>query len=237
MTMQDRVYAAAIFIVIGVMCIGIYVAISGFLNSNPNGLPKLPFQGEDTTPTALAGVRVEIPTETAAPPTKSPLPTKPPTKTPKGFVASPTPAATRPPTLDLPTVPTEEPVTPTPAATFTPQGCGMEFCPRLGPPDASGPGGNPCHPNYIWGRVLDRNRQGMPDVKVAFHDNSGNAGQTVSKSAPDTGKYDIPLGNGTWIVEIVGRKEAMLSPSFAVVVGQPWSGAGTCPTHVDFVQQ
>lgn len=236
MTMQDRVYAVAIFLIIGLMCIGVYVAVSGFLNANPEGI-RLPSDNVEDTP--VAGIIVAIPTETPAPPTNTPRPTRPPTRTPVGFVASPVPVVTRPPTLDfIPTVPTAEQLTPTATFTATPTGCGAEFCPRLGPADARGPGGNPCPSDYVWGFVYGRNGEGMSGIKVHFRDNSGNAGQTDSKgNEGEQGKYDIPLGGGTWIVEVMGRKEAILSPAFAVVVGQPWSGSGSCPTHVDFYQQ
>src|SRR5437867_10481496 len=86
MSIQDRAYAAAIFIVIGICCIGAYVAISGFFNANPNGITLSLSQ---PTGTATVEPNIEIPTETPAPPTFTPLPTLPPTDTPKGFNPSP----------------------------------------------------------------------------------------------------------------------------------------------------
>ena len=50
MSMQDRAYAAAIFVIIGICCIGAYVAISGFANANPGGL-LLAFNGATASPT------------------------------------------------------------------------------------------------------------------------------------------------------------------------------------------
>lgn len=234
MTMQDRVYAAAIFIIMGICCIGAYVAVSGFMNQNPDGF-KIGLNLATTTPTA--GVTVEIPTETAAPPTNTSLPA---TKTPIGFQPTAIPAATRGPTLDfIPTIATLE-ASPTPEASATPQpsGCGAEFCPRLGPPDGRAPSGNPCPPNYLWGFVLDRNGQGIPGIKVTFRDANGNAGESDTKAPPDPpGRFDFPVGGGTWTVQVAGRKDASRSGPIQMAAGQTWTGSGNCPTRVDFVQQ
>lgn len=234
MTMQDRAYAVAMFIVFGICCIGIYVAVSGLLNANPNGLTIALLNQATETPTV--GVTIEIPTETPAPPTNTPPP---PTRTPRGFVPSPTPGFTRPPTLDfLPTVPTPEPFTPTPVPSPTPPGCGAEFCPRPGPPDPRAPGGNPCPPNLIWGFVLDRNGQGMVGIKVTFRDDHGNAGEKDTKGPPDPpGIYDFPVAGGIWTVQLAGRRDTTRSTPFQVAAGQVWTGSGNCPTRVDFIQQ
>lgn len=234
MSMQDRVYAAAIFVILGICCIGAYVAVSGFMNQNPNGLQ---IGLNSTTQTPTAGVTIQIPTETAAPATHTALPA---TKTPVGFQPTDEPQATRGPTLDfIPTVATAE-FTPTSEASATPQfsGCGAEFCPRPGPADASAPGGNPCPPNLIWGYALDRSGQGIPGVKIHFQDANGNAGDKDTKGPPDhPGIYDIPVGSGVWTVVVAGKKETTRSPAFQVSAGQPWGGTGICPTRVDFIQQ
>ena len=234
MTMQDRAYAVAIFIILGFCCIGAYVAISGFLNANPGGLAAAL---NNSTATPTVGVTIVIPTETAAPPTITPPP---PTRTPKGFQPTDTPAITRPPTLDfIPTVATPE-FTPTPEVTATPaaSGCGAEFCPRPGPADAGAPGGNPCPANLIWGFVTDHTGQGVAGVKVHFQDVNGNAGEKDTKGPPDRpGIYDLPVGNGVWTVQLTGKKDQTRSTPFQVVVGQAWGGSGNCPTRVDFVQQ
>ncbi len=232
MSMQDRVYAAAIFIILGLCCIGAYVAVSGFANANPGGI-SIGFLSTTATPTA--GVTIEIPTETPAPATNTPLP---PTRTPEGFQPTDIPAATRGPTLDfIPTVATPE-ATATPEASATPPGCGAEFCPRPGPADANAPGGNPCPSNLIWGYVLDSSGQGMPGIKIHFRDAGGNAGEKDTKGPPDRpGIYDIPVGSGTWIVEVMGKRDTLRSTPFQVAVGEAWGGSGNCPTRVDFVQQ
>lgn len=232
MTMQDRAYAAAIFIILGICCIGAYVAVSGFFNANPEGF-SLALNSATETPTA--GVTIEIPTETAAPPTFTPLP---PTETPIGYQPTAIPEATRGPTLDfIPTIATPE-FTATPEASATPPGCGAEFCPRPGPADSGAPGGNPCPSHLIWGFVLDKNGQGIPGVKIHFSDASGNAGDKDTKGPPDRpGIYDIPVGSGVWTVQVFGKREQVRSPPFQVAVGQSWGGTGNCPTRVDFFQQ
>lgn len=232
MSMQDRVYAVAIFVILGLCAIGAYVAVSGFMNANPDGLNLALNRGTDT-PTV--GVTIEIPTETAAPPTNSPLP---PTRTPEGFRPTDTPAVTRPPTLDfLPTIAT--PVeTPTAEATATPPGCNASICPRLGPPDSRGPGGNTCPPDYIWGFVTDKAGNGIPNIRIHLREINGAEGDARSKGDPDpVGRFDFPASGGTWSVTVWTRDGDPVSPAIQVQAGQAWGGSGNCPTRVDFVQQ
>lgn len=233
MSMQDRVYAVAIFIIFGICCIGAYVAISGFLNANPDGI-SISLNSETATPTA--GVTVAIPTETAGPPTGTPLP---PTRTPVGFRPSDTPAATRPPTLDfIPTLPTQEATaTPPPSETATPVGCGSSFCPRLGPPDARGPKGSTCSVEYIWGFVVNANGQGVPNIRLHFREVNGAEGDTRSKGDAEAGKFDFPATTGTWTIAVWSREGDPVSPAIQIQAGQAWGGSGNCPTRIDFVQQ
>lgn len=235
MSMQDRAYAAAILIIIGICCIGAYVAVSGFMNANPDGLSiglNLPTQ----TPTG--GVTVEIPTETPGPPTNTPLP---PTKTPIGFRPTDPPEATRGPTLDfIPTIETPEfTETPLPTATLEiPPGCGAPFCPRLAAPDPRAPTGNPCPGNYIWGFVLDRNGIGIGGMKVTLRETSGAGDKVTTKAPPDPeGRFDLPATGGTWTVQVVDRQENPLSPPIQVQANVSWGGSGNCPTRVDFIEQ
>lgn len=232
MTMQDRAYAAAIFIIIGICCIGAYVAVSGFMNSNPDGL-NIGLNRITQTPTV--GVTIEIPTETAAPPTNTPLPA---TKTPIGFQPTLPPAATRGPTLDfIPTIATPE-FTATPQASATPVGCGAIYCPRLGAPDARGPKGQPCSTEYIWGFVSKANGEGEPNVRVHFREIGGGEGDTRTKGDPDPrGRFDQPAASGSWSVQVWDRNGDPISPPFQVQGGVAWGGSGHCPTRVDFVQQ
>jgi hypothetical protein len=232
MTMQDRAYAVAIFIILGFCCIGAYVAISGFLNANPGGL-QVALNSSTETPTV--GVTIVIPTETAAPPTFTPPP---PTRTPKGFKPTDTPAVTRPPTLDfIPTVATAE-FTATPAETATPSSCGASYCPRQGPPDARGPKGDTCSTQYIWGFVVDPSGQGLSGVRVHFREAGGSEGDARTKGDPDPrGRFDFPAPTGTWTVTIWAKDQTPISAPFQIQAGQAWGGSGNCPTRVDFIQQ
>lgn len=232
MSMQDRAYAAAIFIILGLCCIGAYVAVSGFMNANPDGL-SIGLNG--ATATATAGVTIEIPTETTGPPTKTPLPA---TKTPVGFQATLVPEATRGPTLDfIPTIATAE-FTATPEATATPVGCGATYCPRLGAPDGRGPQGQPCSTEYIWGFVFTKSGDGEPNMRIHFREVGGGEGDSRTKGDPDPrGRFDFPTNSGSWNVQVWDRNGDPLSPPFQVQAGVAWGGSGNCPTRVDFVQQ
>ena len=236
MNMQDRAYAAAIFVVLGICCIGAYVAVSGFMNANPQG-PSLGLNTAGQTPTQQSAV--EIPTDTAAPPTATPLPTEPPTKTPKGFVPSSTPTIKRPPTLDLPTVPIIGLGSATPFAT-TQVGCGYPFCGKMGKPDENmGPRGQACPTDYVWGVVYDKNGVGISDWHVRFQRVGGEGDRTTTKGPPDTriGVYEIVAASGSWILQLRDPSENVKSPPFQVNAGQSYTGGPTCPSRVDFVEQ
>ena len=232
MTMQDRVYAAAIFIILGICCLGAYVAVSGFMNANPDGL-TLALNGPSATPTV--GVTVEIPTETPAPPTHTPLP---PTETPIGYQPTAIPEATRGPTLDfIPTVATPE-FTATLEATATPRGCGGSYCPRFGPPDSRGPKGATCSQEYIWGFVTNQAGEGLSGVRIHFREIDGAEGDARTKGDPDPrGRFDFPAANGVWTVSVWSKDGESVSPAIQVRAGEAWGGTGNCPTRSDFVQQ
>ncbi len=233
MSMQDRAYAAAIFIIIGICCIGAYVAVTGFMNANPEGISLALL---NPTQTATPGVTIEIPTGIPAAPTNSPIP---PTPTPEGFRPTDTPAVTRPPTLDfIPTVATPE-ASPTLEATPTlVPSCTATYCPRLGPPDPRGPKGATCSQEYIWGFVTDASGAGIPNVRIHFREINGAEGDARSKGDPDPlGRFDFPAASGTWSVTVWSREGDPMSPAIQVQAGQPWGGSGNCPTRVDFIAQ
>jgi hypothetical protein len=235
MNIQDRAYAAAIFIVLGICCIGAYVAVSGFMNATPQGLTLGLNSG--TQPPTLESA-VEIPTGTVAPPTTTSMPTEPPTKTPKGFVPSPT-TINRPPTLDLPTVPVTEVVSATPSGTAQ-VGCGYPFCGRIGAPEAQmAPTGRDCPTDYLWGVVYDRNGKGISNWEIRYQQIGVVSDHTVTKGPPDTriGGYDIPAGSGTWILQLYDSSGNVKSPPFQIKARQTFAGGSTCPSRVDFIEQ
>lgn len=233
--MQNRLYAIAILVILGICCLGVYVAVSGFFNKpatlNPNS---------SITPAAPdTAVVIVIPTDTPVP-----KPGTSTTVTPTiALVPSPLGALQ---TAVAPVSPTTTPkpaVPPTaaPAPTTPAQACGdFRFCPSGGPPDTSiSPGGAECPRNYIWGRVVDLNLKGIPDWKIRYKTPSGETDSTTTKGPPDPpGKYDIPSvqSGSTWTIWLVDPNGSQASPQFTITA-QVYTGAGNCPTRVDFVQK
>lgn len=235
--MQDKTYVIAIIVVLLICCLGMYVAVSGYLNTHPGAFPDLvaTFQG---TP-----VVVTISTYTPAPtqalvvlPATSTIPAVP---SPLGALRTITAAAT----IVIPTpAPTRAAVA---SATFTPASgfpscAGFAFCPRPGPPDFTlGPGGNECPRNYIWGRVTDASGRGLRDRKIRFKSPEGATDSVTTKAPPDPeGAYNIPaIATGsTWEVWLLDLGGGEASPRVKITA-QAYQGVGNCPTRVDFVQQ
>lgn len=237
MNLQDRAYAVAIFLVLGICCIGTYVAVSGFMNANPQGLSLGLNAAASETPTP-ANV-VEISTATLESATETPGPTEAPTSTPKGFKPSPTATIRRGPTLDLPTAAPLEVTTATVAATVQ-VGCGFPFCGRIGQPDPKmAPTGRDCPTDYLWGAVYDKAGTGLPNWQIRYQQLGGVTDKVATKGPPDTriGGYDIPVGSGTWVLQLFDSGGNVKSAPFQVVSRQPYAGGSTCPSRVDFVQQ
>lgn len=232
--MQDKSYVVAIVIVLGICCLGMYVAVTGFLNNNP-----IVF----STPTALlvqaTPFVITLPTNTIAP--AQPVTVKPIAPTaallpsPQGAFQTITTAAT----IALPTVaPRTSAATVLPTQVSALSCTGFQFCWKAGPADINlGPGGQECPRNYIWGLVLDANGKGMPGIKVRHRAPNGDVGETMTKDRPDVpGKYDVLSPSGTFTIWLVGSGGAQISPQIPIQV-QAYSGSGNCPMRVDFVQQ
>lgn len=233
--MQNRLYAIAILVILGICCLGAYVAVSGFFNKpatlNPNS---------STTPAALdTSVVIVIPTDTpaakpgtgiAVTPTIVLIPS--PLGAFQTAVARASPSATPKPAV---------PPTAAPSPTTSAPSCGdFAFCPSGGPPDSFlAPGGIECPRNYLWGRVVDLNGKGIPDRKIRYKTPSGETDATTTKDLPDPpGKYDIssvPPGS-TWTLWLLDPNGAQASPQ-VTITAQIYTGVGNCPTRVDFVQK
>ena len=247
MNLQDRAYAVGIFVVIGICCIGAYVAVSGFMNVNPHGF-SLGLNGAAASPTVL--VATAVVTETVAPATVPPLPTLVsalPTNTTSSLVPSPTLASRGTPSpaflADIPTI--------TPAAgtgTSAPQasptsasaGCDSPFCPIGGRPDETiAPTGQACPRNYLWGMVLDQNGKGIVGWRIHYRDPVGNEGDAITKSPPDpAGRYDIPTASGgTWLIQLRDAGGNPESAFIRVDARQASTNKANCPTRTDFVPQ
>ncbi len=235
--MQEKTYVIAIVVVLGICCLGMYVAVSGYLNSNPGAFPDLvaSFQG---TPVVISiSTYTPVPTQPiAALPNTPTIPTVP---SPLGALQTITAAAT----IGVPTpVPTRVAAA---SATFTPASgfpscAGFAFCPRTGAPDFGlGPGGNECPRNYIWGRVTDANGRGLRDRKIRFKNPLGETDAVTTKAPPDPeGVYNIPAvaTGSTWELWLLDPTGAEVSPRVKLIA-QAYLGVGNCPTRLDFFQQ
>ncbi len=234
--MQDRYYVIGIIVILAICCLGGYVAISGYMNSNPSSFALL-------TPGAAASpIIVQVPTDTPGP-TKPPAtpvgaPTSAPVPSPLGAfqtIAASTTQLPPPPTASKP-----QSNPPTAQPTAAAQSCGgFAFCYKGGPPDYTlGPTSN-CPPNYIWGRVVDKNGNGLPNIRIRHKLlSTGDVSDVFTKAPPDpAGAYNIPTGQpgSTWLVWIVDSGN-QASPQVNIMT-QPYPGAGNCPTRIDFVQQ
>ncbi len=247
MNLQDRAYAVGIFIVLGICCIGAYVAVSGFMNVNPKGL-NLGLSGPTSTETVVVATAVVTSTTVSA--TVAPLPTLvaiQPTNTPKG--AKPTATSLShgtPSPAFLSDIPTITPATdtgtttPAPSPTASGGGCGSPFCPIGGSPDQNiAPTGQACPRNYLWGLVLDQSGKGIAGWKIHFRDPAGNEGDTTTKAPPDpAGRYDIPTSSsGTWFIQLRDSGGNPQSATIRVDARQTSTDNKVCPTRIDFVPQ
>lgn len=234
--MKDKSYIIVIVVVLGICCLGMYVAISGFLNSNPLALSITPVLR--TTPVA-----VTLPTDTPLPSSTTfsqpIISTPPPVPSPLGAFATITAATTSTlPTLP-PILPTLRPATASAGSSAAQQSCaGFQYCWRIGVPDITlGPTGNECPRNYIWGLVTDVNGKGVPNVRIRHRAPNGDIGETNTKDRPDVpGKYDVLAPSGTFAVWVVSGG-AQASPQVNVLVQPHSPGSGVCLMRVDFYQQ
>ncbi len=238
--MQDKAYAVAIVVVLGICCLGMYVAVSGYLNSNPSALSSL------TTPVFQSTqVVVNLPTDTPLPTvtvaTQPIVATAAPLPSPLGAFQTIT-AATTSVAPTLPPVPVRPAASPTlPPASSSVSCAGFQFCPKGGSGDSTiAPTGVECPRNFIWGRVIDSTGAGIPNARIRFKlTTTGESDAVTTKGLPDPpGIYNIPTGQPgssgvLWMLDSSGNT---ISPQITLVT-QTYTGAGNCPTRIDFVQQ
>ena len=236
--MQDRYLVIAIIVIIAICCLGGYVAVSGFVNSSSSALGALS-SGVAATPIVVA-VSTDTPAATRPAVTAPKVVTAAAVPSPLGaFETIAAASNTLVPSGPLPTV--AKPTSPTQAPQVSQgQSCsGFSFCTKPGPPDAAlGPQGRNCPSNYIWGRVVDQNGNGLPDMRVRFKlVSTGESDQVVSKGLPDPpGAYNIPAQpGGSWVIWLTDAG-SQISPQ-VTIVPKSYGGAGDCPTRVDFFRQ
>jgi hypothetical protein len=116
---------------------------------------------------------------------------------------------------------------------------GFPFCPQGGPPDSRlAPTGAQCPRNYVWGQILDANGRGMVDMRIRFKGALGEIDSVASKGPPDPpGIYNILAPSGTWIIWMIDAAGNRISPEVSVTSQQAYTGAGNCPTRMDFLQR
>lgn len=239
--MQDRTYAVAIAAILAICCLGVYVAVSGFLNSKPPSLASS--STGPGTPATL--VIVVVNTITPAPAKASatfPLVlTSAPVPSPLGAFQTITAATTVMVTRTVtPTVTPKPPAPPTAVPPPAVQSCvGFAFCPRGGFPDASLAPAGECPRNYIWGIVLDLNGKGIPGRQIRWKGPLDASKTETSKGLPDPpGTYNIFTSNpgDSWTLWLLDASGGQASPQITITT-QAYSGSGNCPNRVDFVQQ
>lgn len=213
--MQDRTYAIAFLLILAIICLGAYVAVTTVLFS-----PRAPTISLRTpTPPATLEVTATptlplFPTPTSPPslvtpvaPTPTPPPPAIPTPSP-----SPTPAPE-----PSPTGPTPTPALPTPVGGFLYRLRSIE-------------GPNCQRGAYIRGRVYDAQGNGEPGVRVHLFNPWGYSRIKETKGDPERGEYDFVLGGDSALfhIEIVNSAGQAISPTWDI------DYEGGCTTFLDW---
>ncbi|MBI5305020.1 MAG: hypothetical protein HY868_23010 [Chloroflexi bacterium] len=240
--MKERSYVIAIVVVLAICCLGVYVAVTGYLNSQPSTTAP------STSGVIASPVVTVLPTETIAP--SKPVAVAPvisattaPAPSPLGAIRTITAVVpTQPIAPVVAARPSATPAPPPPATTVAPASpacSGFAYCWSSGVPDSTiGPGGNECPANYIFGRVVDSGGRGIPNMQIRFRDPTGISAGTTTKSPPDpAGAYNIPTGQPGSIWELWLEVNGNQASNLAKITTQRYTGAGNCPNRVDFIQQ
>ncbi len=214
--MQDRTYAIAFLLVLAIICLGAYVAVTTVL-FRPRvptislGTPTPPTPLEVTaTPTLPLFPTPTSPSSLVTPVAPTPTPLPPATPTP-----SPSPTPTSEPS---PTGPTPTPALPTPVGGFLYRLLSIE-------------GPNCQWGAYVRGRVYDAQGNGEPGVRVHLFNPWGYSAIVETKSGPDErGEYNFVLGgeSGHFHIEIVNSVGQAISPTWDI------DYQGGCTTFVDW---
>ena len=229
--MQDRLSAIFILLILGVCCLGLYVAFSGYLI---NSLPAPTFGARvSTLPpmtliVVLSNTDVPKPTASTALAIPSPLGAF---QTITAAITSARPTVTITPRIAIPTSASLPTASGANCAAFT-------FCPQGGMPDSKlAPTGAACPRNYIWGQVIDLNKRGLSDARIRFRGPLGDLDNVTTKGPPDPpGIYNILAPSGTWTIWMIDVTGNRISPEIVVTAQQTYTGTGNCPTRADFVQ-
>ncbi len=209
---MNRGYSVGFLIVLLVVVLGLYVAVTGFMSSR---------EAHEAQSAASLGTQAAQPSST---PTR-PIPT--PTET-AIFIPSPVPGLTATMTAMVSTVATEAPAPtepPTPRPTEAPAAQATDTPPvvvqpptpvpayqfRLAGPPAADPNYQFCC--YIYGTVKDAAGNGLEGVHVQAFNDWNTRPPALTKGGAELGWYDIPTGHEvmTWYVMIVDQAGTQIS--------------------------
>ena len=195
---MNKGYAFGFLIVLLVLALGIYVAITGFMSSR-EAMRAQPISRSPATSPAASPTPLPLPT-TAPPPTPTTgvivIPTVAvPTTAPEAPRPTDTPPPTEPPAAQPTTPPTAAPPpAPVPAPAY-------QF--RLGGPATA----DPTYPNccYIFGTVRDANGNHLEGVLVQAFNEWNTLPPAATKGGNEIGQYNIPIGHDpvVWYVVVV----------------------------------
>ena len=218
---MNRGYAFGFFLILLVVVLGMYVAITGFMSSRDTAQTQAP--DDSAGPVAQAS-------DTAAPPAPSPSPTIFLLPTPEpGITATLTAVAVPPVTEPAPPAESTEPPLPTP--TEPPAELPTDTPAPIQPPTPApqpayqfrlaGPAfPDPNFPNccYIFGTVRNAAGNGLEGVRVQASNEWNSLPPAVTKSGAEAGKYDITIGNDpvTWYLTVVDANGNQISTQVQV---------------------
>jgi len=209
---MNKGYALGFLIVLLVIVLGLYVAITGFMSSR---------EAQRTQSAAAASTEAAQPSRTPTRPIPTPTDTAIVIPSPVAGItatmtamvttvvteeAPPTETPTLPPTDAPPAQPTDtpppvvQPPTPAPAYQF-----------RLAGPPTADPSYQLCC--YVYGTVKDAAGNGLEGVQVQAFNEWTTLAPALTKGGAEIGKYDIPIGRDqvTWYVMIVDQAGNQIS--------------------------
>jgi hypothetical protein len=208
---MSKGYSLGFLIVLLVVVLGLYVAISGFMSSREaqRAQSAAAASTEAAQPSRTATRPIPTPTDTAIV-IPSPVPGL--TATMTAMVATvvteealPTETPAPPPTEAPPAQPTDtppvvQPPTPAPAYQF-----------RLAGPPTADPNYQLCC--YVYGTVKDAAGNGLEGIQVQAFNEWTTLSPALTKGGAEIGKYDIPIGREqvTWYVMIVDQAGNQIS--------------------------
>jgi hypothetical protein len=208
---MSKGYSLGFLIVLLVVVLGLYVAISGFMSSR---------EAQRAQSAAAASTEAAQPSRTATRPIPTPTDTA-------IVIPSPVPGLTATMTAMVATVVTEEALpteTPAPQPTEAPPAQPTDTPPVVQPPTPAPAyqfrlaGPPTADPNYqlccyVYGTVKDAAGNGLEGIQVQAFNEWTTLSPALTKGGAEIGKYDIPIGREqvTWYVMIVDQAGNQIS--------------------------